>query len=287
MTTISSRLSGFEGIKDNLAMDTFLHASDSFNHQWFQRFGRSTRISEFIYTPPGALKFSASLRVKYVSSFRTLTVLAALATHPFILFLTLPRILRQAVPGRRQLNVYKRLEPNPVSWSTSPSHSLALAKARRAHALGVCIKIQPGDPSAHVQRFGAGTDGADSKLRELAISSYTPPFADGAALGSVRRSVTRKRGRRILVSDETLFHEVFGVRESGGDTWLTRMLRVLPDVARGHEQGVGCGWLGYDGDLKLECIWFFVIGKACHDLVYGGGKPARRVASENLNVPSR
>ncbi|KAH9969975.1 hypothetical protein BGW80DRAFT_621862 [Lactifluus volemus] len=81
-----------------------------------------SHILVYLHSPPGALKFSASLRAKYVAPFRTLTVFAVLATHPFILFLTLPRILRQAAvlhfPGRRQLNVYKWLEPKPVSWST-------------------------------------------------------------------------------------------------------------------------------------------------------------------------
>jgi Protein of unknown function (DUF1365) len=64
-----------------------------------------------LHTPTGALKSSAFLHAKYVPTFRTLTVFAALATHPFILFLTLPRILRQAavLHYRRHLNVYGAL----------------------------------------------------------------------------------------------------------------------------------------------------------------------------------
>jgi DUF1365 family protein len=46
-----------------------------------------------LHTPTGALEFSASLRAKYVPTFRTLTVLAALATHLFILFLRQAAVL--------------------------------------------------------------------------------------------------------------------------------------------------------------------------------------------------
>ena len=87
-----------------------------------------------------------------------------------------------------------------VRFSISPSHRPAFAKgegiglqqstiperavrrsvngfiARRAHALEVCMKLQPGDPSAHAQHFGAGTDGEDGKLRELVISYLSPRF---------------------------------------------------------------------------------------------------------------
>ncbi|KAH9974579.1 hypothetical protein BGW80DRAFT_1489354, partial [Lactifluus volemus] len=139
------------------------------------------------YNQRGALKFSASLCAKHVAPFRTLTVLAALAAHPVILFLTLPRISRQAavLHYRYCLDVYKRPEPKPVSWSASSSRSPSLAKgggigwqqptthfvnaflAWRAHALGLCIRLRPSDPSAHVQHFDAGTDGADGKFREL------------------------------------------------------------------------------------------------------------------------
>ncbi|KAH9969980.1 hypothetical protein BGW80DRAFT_1562420 [Lactifluus volemus] len=50
------------------------------------RFGRSTAAYPSSSThPTGTLKFSASLRAKHVASFKTLTVFAARATHPFIL----------------------------------------------------------------------------------------------------------------------------------------------------------------------------------------------------------
>ncbi|KAH9969988.1 hypothetical protein BGW80DRAFT_1176686 [Lactifluus volemus] len=250
--------------------------------------------------PTGDLKFSASLRAKHVAPFRTLTVLAALATHPFILFLTLPRILRQAavLHYRRHLDVYKRPEPKPVSWSVSPSHSPALAKgggigwqhptileraarhfanaflARRAHALGVCIKLRPSDPSAHVQHFDAGTDGADGKFRELVISYLSPHFftllvlaGDGPTAlrwgGSGGPSHTTGEVREFLVSDEASFREVFDIHESGGATWPARVLRLLPDAACRHEQDVGGGknphplmpesWIARIGFAVLLC----------------------------------
>ncbi|KAH9974556.1 hypothetical protein BGW80DRAFT_1559596 [Lactifluus volemus] len=89
-------------------------------------------IRVHLYNPTGALKFSASLRAKHVATFRTLTELAALAAHPAILFLTLPRISRQAavLHYRHRLDMYKRPEPKPVSWSASPSHSPLAALAK-------------------------------------------------------------------------------------------------------------------------------------------------------------
>ena len=125
-----------------------------------------------LYNPPGALKFSASLHARHAAPFKTNTVLGALTTYPFILFLTLPRILYEAavLHYRRRLNVYTRPEPKPVRWTTAPPSALALTKgggigwqhptlleraarrtvstflARRADALGVRITLQPGDP---------------------------------------------------------------------------------------------------------------------------------------------
>ncbi|KAH9969981.1 hypothetical protein BGW80DRAFT_1461605 [Lactifluus volemus] len=252
----------------------------NFDHQW--SFPRPFHVSPFndpswhIYRLR-AFKFSASLRAKHVSPFRTLTVLAALATHPFILFLVAPRIIRQAavLHYRHHLDVYKRPEPKPISWSASPSYSPALAKgggigwqrptileraarhfvnaflARRAHALGVCIKPRPGDPSAHVQHFDAGTDGADAKLRDLVISYLSPHSftllvlaGDGPTAlrwgGSGGPSHAKGEVREFLASNEALFREVFDVRESGA-TWPARVLRLLPDAARRHEQVVGGG----------------------------------------------
>ena len=309
-------------------LTTFLTTFHSFDHQW--SFPRAFHVSPFndrlgtytvsvrapfshsdsdvalphirvhLHTPTGALKFSASLRAQQVAPFRTLTVLAALATHPFILFLTLPRILRQAavLHYRRRLDVYKRPEPKPVSWSASLSHSPALAKgggigwqqhtileraarhsvngflARRAHALGVCIKLRPGDPSAHAQHFDAGTDDADGKLRELVISYLSPRFFTLLVLAGDGPTALRWGGaggpshatgevREFLVSDEALFLEVFDMRESGGTTWPTRMLRLLPDAARRHEQDVGGGkdphpllpesWMARVGFAVLLC----------------------------------
>jgi hypothetical protein len=43
----------------------------------------------------------------------------------------------------------------------------------------------------------------------------------------------------FVVSDEALFREVFDMSKPGGATWPTRMLRLLPDAVRGHEQDVG------------------------------------------------
>jgi Protein of unknown function (DUF1365) len=133
-----------------------------------------------LHTPEGALKLSASLRAKYAAPFRTHTVLASLAAHPFILFLTFPRILSEAavLHYRRRLAVYKRPEPKPVRWTTTPSSAApTLSKgggigwqhptllesaawstvnsflARRADALGVCITLQPGDPSEQKRCF--------------------------------------------------------------------------------------------------------------------------------------
>ncbi|KAH9969976.1 hypothetical protein BGW80DRAFT_1461600 [Lactifluus volemus] len=208
--------------------------------------------------------------------------------HPL---LTAPRILRQAavLHYRHHLDVYKRPEPKPVSWSASPSYSLALAKgggtgwqhptilergarhfvnaflARRAHALGVCIKPRPGDPSAHVQHFDAGTDGADAKLRDLVISYLSPHSftllvlaGDGPTAlhwgGSGGPSHATGEVREFLASNEALFRDVFDVRESGA-TWPARVLRLLPDAARGMNRllEVGrprirlcqkVGWLG-------------------------------------------
>jgi Protein of unknown function (DUF1365) len=67
------------------------------------------------HTHIGALKFSTSLRTIHIAPFRMFSVLAALATHQFILFLTLPSILYQAavLHYRHHLDAYKRQKPKP------------------------------------------------------------------------------------------------------------------------------------------------------------------------------
>jgi Protein of unknown function (DUF1365) len=106
------------------ALSPFLHSNSD------------AQIRVHLHTSTGALKLSASLRVKRTALFRTHTALAALATDPFILFLTLPRTVFQAtvLHYRRRLEVYKRPEPKPVNWTASPSHSPALAKGGGALA---------------------------------------------------------------------------------------------------------------------------------------------------------
>jgi Protein of unknown function (DUF1365) len=274
----------------------FLH---SFDHQW--SFPRAFHVSPFndrlgtytvsvrapflhsnsdvvlphvrvhLHTPTGALKLSASLRVKHTAPFRTHTVLAALATHPLILFLTLSRIISQAavLHYRRRLDVYKRPEPKPVNWTASPSHSPALAKGggigwqqptlleraarrtvidflrRRAAALGVCITLRPGDPSEQVQRFSACTDGADGEVRELVISYLSARFFTLLVLAGDGRAALRRGGasnslhmtgevREFIASDEALFCEVFDVGASDGATWPARALLLLIGTGHGH-----------------------------------------------------
>ncbi|KAH9974567.1 hypothetical protein BGW80DRAFT_1251331 [Lactifluus volemus] len=224
----------------------------------------------------------------------------AKARGPVILFLTLPRISRQAavLHYRHRLDVYKRPEPKPVRWSASSSHSPALAKgggigwqqptilertarhfvnaflARRAHALGVCIRLRPSNSSTHVQHFDAGTDGADGKFSELVISYLSPRFftllvlsGDGPTAlrwsGSDGPSYATGDVREFLASDEALFREVFDMRESGGATWPARVLRLLPGAARRNEQDVGGGktphplmpesWVAQGGFAVLPC----------------------------------
>jgi hypothetical protein len=204
------------------------------------------RIRVRLHTPAGPLKLSASLRARSAAPFKANMVLAALATHPFILFLTLPRILYQAavLHYRRRLNVYKRPEPKPVRWTDSPSSAPALTKGgsigwqhptlleraarrtvstfleRRADALGVHITLQPGDPSAQTQRFDAHHDGADGtttkgQTRELVISYLSPRFFTLLVLAGDARTALRRGGgtagdvREFVVSDEALFCEVF------------------------------------------------------------------------------
>ena len=310
-------------------MTTISHVSRSFDHQW--SFPRAFHVSPFndrlgtytisvrapfsqcdsgvalqhirvhIHTPTGALKLSASLRAKQAAPFKTHTVLAALATHPFILFLTLPRILRQAAAlhYRRRLDVYKRPEPKPVSWTPSPSHSPALSRGggigwqqqtlleraarrtvsafleQRADALGVCITLRPGDPSAQTQRFVAHTDKTDEGVRELVISYLSPRFFTLLVLAGDARTAlqwggpgsglshTTREVREFLVSDEALFCEVFDVGRSGGATWPVRVLRLLPATAHGYgrvaedrQNGHPLapeGWMGQVGFSMLLC----------------------------------
>ena len=200
-----------------------------------------------LHTPSGTLKFSASLHARHAASFKTNTVLAVLTTHPFILFLTLPRILYEAavLHYRRRLNVYKRPEPKPVRWTTAPPSTLAPGKgggigwqhptlleraarrivttflARRGDAVGVVITLQPGDPSEQTQRFDARHDGADGmiegKTRELVISYLSPRFFTLLVLaGDAPTALQCGKGtagdvREFVVSDEALFCEVFDV----------------------------------------------------------------------------
>ena len=220
-------------------------------------------------SPAGPLKFSASLRARHAAPFKANTVLTALVTHPFILFLTLPRILYQAavLHYHRRLNVYKRPEPKPVRWTATPSSTPALIKgggigwqhptlleraarrtvstflARRADALGVRITLQPGDPSAQTQRFGAHHDGTDrtteGRTRELVISYLSPRFFTLLVLtGDAPTALRRGRGtagdvREFVVSDEALFCEVFdagaiaGGGREGSATWSARLIRLL------------------------------------------------------------
>jgi Protein of unknown function (DUF1365) len=200
-----------------------------------------------LHTPSGTLKFSASLRSRHAAPFKTNTVLAVLTTHPFILFLTLPRILYEAavLHYRRRLSVYKRPEPKPVRWTTAPPSTLAPGKgggigwqhptlleraarrivttflARRGDALGVVITLQPGDPSEQTQRFDARHNGADGmiegKTRELVISYLSPRFFTLLVLaGDAPTALQWGKGtagdvREFVVSDEALFCEVFDV----------------------------------------------------------------------------
>jgi hypothetical protein len=198
-----------------------------------------------LHNPSGTLKFSASLHARHAAPFKTNTVLGVLGTYPFILFLTLPRILHEAavLHYRRRLNVYKRPEPNPVRWTIAPPSTLAPTKgggigwqhptlleraarrivttflARCADALGVAITLQPGDPSEQTQRFDAHHDGADGmteeKTRELVISYLSPRFFTMLVLaGDAPTALQWGRGtagdvREFVVSDEALFCEVF------------------------------------------------------------------------------
>ena len=207
-----------------------------------------------LHTPEGPLKFSASLRARHAAPFKVNTVLAALVTHPFILFLTLPRILYHAAElhYRRRLNVYKRPEPKPVRWTVGPSPTLTPAKgggigwqhptllertarrivntflARRARELVIHITLQPGNPSEPTQRFDAHHDVAagttKGETRELVISYLSPRFFTLLVLaGDAPTAIRQGRGiagdtREFVVSDETLFCEVFdaGAIAGGG-----------------------------------------------------------------------
>ena len=218
-----------------------------------------------LHTPSGTLKFSASLRARHGVPFKTNTVLAVLTTHPFILFLTLPRILYEAamLHYRRRLNVYKRPEPKPVRWTTAPPSSPAPTKgggigwqhptlleraarrivttflARRADALGVTITLQPGDPSEQPQQFNAHHDGVDGmtggKTRELVISYLSPRFFTLLVLaGEALTALQWGRGTtgdvcEFVVSDDALFCEIFdaGTMAGGERGVVTWSARLL------------------------------------------------------------
>ncbi|KAH9974555.1 hypothetical protein BGW80DRAFT_1444701 [Lactifluus volemus] len=83
----------------------------------------------------------------------------------------------------------------PTILERTARHFVNAFLARRAHALRVCIK---GDPSAHVQHFDAGTDGADGKLRELVISYLSPRFFTLRVLAGVGAAARHKRRARML-----------------------------------------------------------------------------------------
>jgi hypothetical protein len=176
---------------------------------------------------------------------------------------------------RHRLDVYKRPEPKPVRWTaastTTTASAPALTKgggigwqhptlleraaqrtvsaflARHAKALGVCITLQPGDPSTETQNFRAhhdGADGTDGPARELVISYLSPRFFTLLVLAEDARTALRRAGGRgvagdvheFVVSDEVLFCEVF----DAGDTectWPARLLRLLPGTGSGDEQG--------------------------------------------------
>lgn len=227
-----------------------------------------------LHTPTGPLKLSASLRGEYAGLFRTQTVFAALVAYPSILFLTLPRILFQAsvLHYRRRLDVYKRPELKPVRWTAAPpstgvtapgggigwQHPTLLERTaqrivseflgRRADALGVCITLQPGDPSAQVQHFDPHrdlADGAGGATRSLIISYLSPRFFTLLVLAGNAQTALRRGGevagdvREFVVSDEALFREVFNAGATGGATWSTRLLRLLPwpEDEHGHQSG--------------------------------------------------
>ena len=228
-----------------------------------------------LHTPEGPLKFSASLRARRAAPFKANTVLASLVAHPFILFLTLPRILYHAAElhYRRRLNVYKRPEPKPVRWTTGPSSTSATTKgggigwqhptlleraarrivntflARRGHELDVRITLQPGDPSVPTQRFDAYHDEAAGmtrdKTRELIISYLSPRFFSLLILaGDAPTALRRGRGlagdvREFMVSDEALFCEVFdaGVIAGGEREGVTWPGRLLRLLPRTGRDG--------------------------------------------------
>ena len=262
---------------------TFPHFFCSFDHQW--SFPRAFHVSPFndrlgtytvsvrapfshshsgavlplirvrLNTPSGTVKFSASLRTRHAAPFKTNAVLAALTVYPFILFLTLPRIIYEAavLHYRRRLRVYKRPEPKPVRWTTAPPSTLAPTKgggvgwqhptileraarrivttflARRADTLGVVITLQPGNPSEQTQRFDAHRDEAnemtEGKTRELVISYLSPRFFTVLVLaGDAPTALQWGRGstgevREFVVSDEALFYEVFdaGTKAAAGE----------------------------------------------------------------------
>jgi hypothetical protein len=261
-----------------------------------------------LHTPAGSLKLSASLRTKHAAPFTTHAVLAALATHPFTLFLTLPRILGEAalLHYRRRLDVHKRPELKPVRWSAADpaptrikgggigwqrptllertaQRIVSAFFARRADALGVCITLEPGDPSARVQRFGGapppypgGTSGP-ARPRTLVISYLSPRFFTLLVLARDGQTALRRgRGagaaghddvREFVASDEALFCEVFDAGAVGGPgaAWAAaRLVRLLPGRRDEDEdeqaRQSGAGGEGYGRGR----------GRGPHPLVPGG-----------------
>jgi len=188
---------------------------------------------------------------------------------------TLPRILSEAalLHYPRRFDIHKRPKPEPIRWfatTAAPArikdggigwqrptlleraaqHTVSAFFARRADAFGVCITLEPGDPSARVQRFGGsppptspgGTSGP-ARPCTLVISYLSPRFFTLLMLARDGQTALRRgRGRgncaaghsdvrEFVASDEALFCEVFdaGAAGSPGAAWAAaRLLRLLP-----------------------------------------------------------
>ncbi|KAI0287887.1 hypothetical protein BC826DRAFT_1041974 [Russula brevipes] len=229
-----------------------------------------------LHTPASSLKLSVSLRTKHATLFTSRAVLAALATHPFTLFLTLPRILSEAalLHYRRRLDVHKRPEPEPVRWlaaTAAPARikgggigwqrptlleraaqrTVSAFFARRANALGVCITLEPGDSSARVQRFGGAR----------------PPLSPGGTSDPARpgtlTALRRGRGSGGAAHDDV--REFVASEEAlrSGRAWAAaRLLRLLPG-RRDEDEDEQARQSGAGGEGRRP-------GHGPHPLVPGG-----------------
>ncbi|KAI0063377.1 hypothetical protein BV25DRAFT_423649 [Artomyces pyxidatus] len=172
----------------------------------------------------GPLKLTALHRTLRAEPLTTRSVLTALLVHPFLLFMSMPRILYQAwvLHYRRRLSVYRRPDPLPVSPSASSSAPFAgggvcwlppsllerAAERRvtayvhaRARALGVTVVLRPGDPRDPPRTLGA----ADAR-RTLHVTYRGPQFFVNIVLADDADA----RASDLDVSDAGLFAEVFG-----------------------------------------------------------------------------